>query len=379
MSTALANDPATPTRGARGTQLLGALLRSRELAVLVVLLLIVLGTTLKSNGFLFSSDGFRNLLVTPSLLLLLAVGQTLVIVTRNVDLSVGSVLGLTAYLTGRLFADNPGIPVIAVFAAGLAMGALLGLVNGVLVAFGRVPALVITLGTLYIYRGIFLTWAGSDRINASDMDPAFLALGTRSILGIPVLTLIALAVLAAVGYYLHTARGGRELYAIGSDPDAATLYGLRVTRRVLVAFVLSGALAGLAGVVYAARYGTVSSGAGSGIELQAVGAAVIGGVAIFGGSGTVWGAAIGAFLLVTINRALPIVGISDFWQRAVVGALILAAIVLDRVLANRQERRLREQQGSSAAEAAPPGPDGPPVLPAGPTDPTTHHDEEARA
>ncbi|NYD57276.1 rhamnose transport system permease protein [Nocardioides marinisabuli] len=378
MSTALVNDPATPTRGARGTQLLGALLRSRELAVLVVLLLIVLGTTLKSNGFLFSSDGFRNLLVTPSLLLLLAVGQTLVIVTRNVDLSVGSVLGLTAYLTGRLFADNPGIPVIAVFAAGLAMGALLGLVNGVLVAFGRVPALVITLGTLYIYRGIFLTWAGSDRINASDMDPGFLALGTRSILGIPVLTLIALGVLAAVGYYLHTARGGRELYAIGSDPDAATLYGLRVTRRVLVAFVLSGALAGLAGVVYAARYGTVSSGAGSGIELQAVGAAVIGGVAIFGGSGTVWGAAIGAFLLVTINRALPIVGISDFWQRAVVGALILAAIVLDRVLANRQERRLREQQGSSAAEAAPPGPDGPPV-PAGPTDPTTHHDEEARA
>ena len=374
MSTALVNDPETPAGGPRGTQVLGTLLRSRELAVLAVLLLIVLGTTLKSNGFLFSADGFRNLLVTPSLLLLLAVGQTLVIVTRNVDLSVGSVLGLTAYLTGRLFADNPGIPIVAVFAAGLAMGALLGLVNGVLVAFGRVPALVITLGTLDISRGIFLTWAGSDRINASDMDPGFLALGTRSVLGIPVLTLIALAVLAAVGYYLHTARGGRELYAIGSDPEAATLYGLRVTRRVLVAFVLSGALAGLAGVVYAARYGTVSSGAGSGIELQAVGAAVIGGVAIFGGSGTVWGAAIGAFLLVTINRALPIIGISDFWQRAVVGALILAAIVLDRVLATRQERRLREAQGSSASE---PPDETPPdeTPPEGPA----RRDEEARA
>ena len=133
-----------------------------------------------------------------------------------------------------------------------------------------------------------------------------------------------MVVLGLVGYYLHTARGGRELYAIGSDPDAAVLYGLPVKRRVLGAFVLCGALAGLAGVVYAARYGTVSSGAGYGIELQAVGAAVIGGVAIFGGSGTVWGAAIGAFLLVTINRALPILGISDFWQRAVVGALISA-------------------------------------------------------
>jgi rhamnose transport system permease protein len=116
---------------------------------------------------------------------------------------------------------------------------------------------------------------------------------------------------------------------------------------VLTAFVVSGALAGLAGVVYTARYGTVSSGAGYGIELQAVGAAVIGGVAIFGGSGTVWGAAIGAFLLVTINRALPIVGIQDFWQQAVVGALIISAVVLDRVLSARQARKLIEARDES--------------------------------
>ncbi len=334
-------------------------LRSREVAVALVLVLIVALSTLTSPSFLFSSDGFRNLLVTPSLLLLLAVGQTVVIVTRNVDLSVGSVLGLTAYLTGRLFVDHPGLPIVAVFAAGLLLGAALGLVNGVLVAFGKVPALVITLGTLYVYRGVFLTWAGSDRINASDMPAGFLALGTSSVLGVPVLTVLALVVLGLVGHHLHSARSGRELYAIGSDPDAARLYGLPVTRRVLTAFVLSGALAGLAGVVYAARYGTVSSGAGLSIELQAVGAAVIGGVAIFGGSGTVWGAAIGAFLLVTINRALPIVGIQDFWQQAVVGALILAAIVLDRVLSARQERRLAAQREAEATE--PPPPAAPPV------------------
>jgi rhamnose transport system permease protein len=157
-----------------------------------------------------------------------------------------------------------------------------------------------------------------------------------------VLTIVALVVLALVGYYLHTARGGRELYAIGSDPDAAVLYGLKVRRRVLSAFVLSGALAGLAGVLFAARYGAVTSSTGQGIELQAVAAVVIGGVAIFGGSGTVWGAAIGAFLLVTINRALPTIGIDPFWQGAVVGALILGAIVLDRVLANRQANKLAE-------------------------------------
>lgn len=320
----------------------GGALRSREIAVFAVLIVLIVLATAKSSSFLFGGDGWRDLLVTPTILLVLAAGQTMVIITRNVDLSVGSTLGLTAYLTGRLFVDNPGIPIVAVFAIGIAFGGALGLVNGILVAAFRVPALVITLGTLYIYRGIFLEWAGSSRINPSDMPDAFLSLGTKQIFTIPVLMIIAVLVVAAVGYYLHTARGGREMYAIGSDPDAATLYGLAVNKRVVSAFVICGALAGLAGVFYAARYGTISSGAGRNLELEAVAAAVIGGVAIFGGSGTVWGAAIGAVLLVTIDRVLPVVGIPDFWQRAVVGALIIAAIVLDRVLSARQKRKLIE-------------------------------------
>ena len=336
-----------PSRLSSGRRAVNTLVRSRELSILLVLFAVVAAATIKTDTFLFSSNSWRDLLLTPSILLLLAVGQAVVIITRNVDLSVGSVLGLTAYLTGRLFTDQPGIPILAVFAAGVLAGALLGLVNGVLVAYGKVPALVITLGTLYIYRGLVLTWAGSNRVNAGDMPKDFLELGTRSVLSIPVLTIIAAVFLVVVGYYLHSMRGGRELYAIGSDPDAAVLYGLPVTRRVLSAFVLSGALAGLAGVLYAARYGTVSSNAGTGIELQAVAAVVIGGVAIFGGSGTVWGAAIGAVLLVTINRALPILGIPDFWQRAVVGVLILGAIVLDRLLAARQARKLVEAREES--------------------------------
>ncbi len=331
-----------PSAMSPGRRAFTTVVRSRELSIFLVLLAVIAVTTVKNDSFLFSSDGWRNFLLNPSILLLLAVGQAVVVITRNVDLSVGSVMGLTAYLTGRLFIDQPSLPIVAVFAACIVAGGLLGLVNGVLVAYGKVPALVITLGTLYIYRGVMLTWAGSDRINAGDLPKEFLSLGTKSVLTIPLLTIIALAVLAAVGYYLYTARGGRELYAIGSDPDAAVLYGLNVKRRILAAFVLSGALAGFAGVLYTARYGTVSSSVGLGIELQAVAAVVIGGVAIFGGSGTVWGAAIGAFLLVTINRALPSLGIEDFWQRAVVGALILGAIVLDRVLANRQARKLAE-------------------------------------
>lgn len=316
--------------------------KARETGILIALALVIVAATVKNPSFLFSADGFRDLLLSPSILLLVAIGQAIVIITRNVDLSVGSVVGLTAYLTGRLFIDVPGIPIIAVFAIGILAGGVLGLVNGALVAFAKVPALVITLGTLYAYRGINVLWTGSDRINASDMPKEFLGLGTAQLLYIPVLTIIALVVLVAAGWYLRNLRGGRELYAIGSDPDAANLYGLKVTQRVLLAFVLCGALAGLAGVLYAARYGTVNSQVGSNYELTAVGAAVIGGVAIFGGSGTVWGAAIGAYLLYTINRALPILGVQDFWQRAVVGVLIIGAIVLDRVLALRSTRKLVE-------------------------------------
>lgn len=317
---------------------------ARESGIVLALVLIVVVATINNPTFLFSSDGFRDLLLTPSLLLLVAVGQAIVIITRNVDLSVGSVVGLTAYLTGRLFIDVPGIPLVAVFLGGILLGGVLGFINGALVAYAKVPALVITLGTMYIYRGINVAWAGSNRVNASDLPADFRGLGTGQLLGIPLLTILAVVVLIAAAWYLRNLRSGRELYALGSDPAAAHLYGLKVNRRIIGAFVTSGALAGLAGVLYAARYGTVASNAGFGWELQAIGAAVIGGVAISGGVGTVWGAAIGAFLLLTINRALPILGIDDFWQRAVVGALILGAIVLDRVLAVRQSRKLTAER-----------------------------------
>jgi len=326
---------------------IGALGKAREFGILVALALVVTAATAKNPAFLFSPDGWRDLLLTPSILVLVAVGQAFVIITRNVDLSVGSVMGLSAYLTGRLFIDVPGIPIPVVVVLAVLFGAVLGLINGALVAFARVPAMVITLGTLYAYRGINVMWAGSSRVNASDMPREFLALGTGQILWIPVLSIVAVVVLAAAAWYMRNTRGGREYYAIGSDPAAAELYGLAVTRRVLTAFILSGALAGLAGVFYAARYGSVSSQAGAGWELDAVGAAVIGGVAITGGVGTVWGAAIGAVLLMTINRALPILGIPDFWQRAVVGVLIIGAIVLDRWLAVRQRQRLIEARDES--------------------------------
>lgn len=317
-------------------------LRVRELGIVFALVLLV-GVTAATNPRFLSPQSIRDLLLSAVILVTLAVGQTILIVTRNIDLSVGSIVGLVAFGTGKLLLAAPGTPLLLVIAAALAGGAVCGAINGGLVAAARVPALVVTLGTLYIFRGVDFIWASGQQINAADMPREFLRLGTMTVLGspIPVLALFALAVVLAAGWYLGSYRSGRELYAMGSDPDAARLSGIPVGRRVFAAFVANGAIAGLAGMLYAARFGTLDAVVGTGLELQVVAAAVVGGVAIFGGSGTVYGAAVGALLLQTMTTALVVLRINAFWQQAVVGALILAAISLDRVLVSRLGRQLR--------------------------------------
>jgi rhamnose transport system permease protein len=257
-----------------------------------------------------------------------------------------------AFGTGKLFVSHPGTPIVVALLVGILGGLACGAANGALIAVAKVPSLVITLGTLYIFRGLDFSWASGQQINAADMPAGFLKLGTRAVLGIPVLALIAVAVLVVAGIALRSYRSGRELYAIGSDATAARLSGIPVQRRVFTAFAVNGALAGLAGVLYAARFGTIDASAGTGLELQVVAAAVVGGVAIVGGSGSVWGAAIGALLLTTIGSSLAVLQITPFWQQAINGALILAAIGLDRLLAVRVARNLQTTKHAGGPHGA---------------------------
>ena len=344
MTTEAQRITATPTLtdGQGSRRLVEKVLRIRELSLVAVIALLVIGTT-ASNARFTSSQNLRDIGLNVAIIAMLAVGQTVVVVSRNIDISVGSVLGFTAFTTGVLFADHPGIPIALVVAIGIAIGAGFGLLNGALVALGRVPSLVVTLGTLYIIRGADYAWASGRQVNAAQMPDAFLNIGSNSIAGIPLLPIITLAVLLAAGFALRSFRMGRELYAIGSNPDAAVLAGIRVSRRVFGAFVASGALAGLAGVLYTARFGTVDAAAGTGFELQVVAAVVVGGVAIFGGSGSVYGAALGALLLSTIKSSLVTLHVSSFWEQAIDGALLLTAIALDRLLTLRLATALKKR------------------------------------
>ncbi|QWW19471.1 ABC transporter permease [Schaalia sp. 19OD2882] len=318
----------------------------RETPVLVALVLLVLATWLVNPRFL-AAQGVKDLLLNATIAMMMAAGQSLIITTKSVDLSVGSVLGICAFTTGYVFAEHPGTPIALVFVIGTLVGAALGAVNGLLATWAKVPAMVITLGTLYAFRGTLNWWAGSKQYFAGDRPQAFGDLGVATIVGIPLLTVLALVVIAIVSLYQYFARSGRDLYAIGSDPAAAKVYGIPVGRRVLTAFIANGALVGLAGVLYASRFNSVGATTGTGMELDIVAACVVGGVAIVGGVGTAYGAAIGALLLTTITSALTAVGVDKFWQKAVVGALIIVAIVIDRVATISRQSQLRKKGGAA--------------------------------
>jgi rhamnose transport system permease protein len=214
------------------------------------------------------------------------------------------------------------------------------------VTIGQVPSLVVTLATLYIIRGIDIWIIGGGQVVASSLPDAFFELSLKNFYNVPYLALAVGAVVCVGAYYMRSFRSGRDLYAIGSNPQAARLVGIPTGRRVFTAFVVSGALAG---VLWASKYGTLDSTAGTGYELSVIAAVVIGGVAIFGGSGSVIGAALGALLLNTILAALYVVGVSPFWTQAISGALILVAISIDRVITLQLTSALRRRRVRAAA------------------------------
>jgi rhamnose transport system permease protein len=319
-----------------------AIVRAREFGIIVVLVAFAAVTTAIEPRFL-DSQNIKFVFFNAVIFALLALGETVVVVSRNYDLSVGSVLGVSAYLSADLFSRAHGIPIVAVFCAGLLIGTGCGLVNGTIVAAARVPSLVVTLATLYIFRAVDVLVIGGGMVVANTLPSGFLAIPTSSLGPVPYLAIAIAAAVAAAAYSLASFRPGRELYAIGSNPDAARLAGIPIGKRVFWGFVASGGIAGLAGVLWAATYGTIDSTAGYGYELTVIAAVVVGGVNIFGGSGTVVGAALGALLLATINQALYVLGISSFWDPAIDGALILAAIALDHWITVRLTSALRKR------------------------------------
>jgi rhamnose transport system permease protein len=335
-------EPAGAPPGSGSRRLTERVFRIREFGIIAVLLVFVVITTSIEPSFL-NQQNLQFLLINTTVYALLALGETMVVVSRNVDLSIGSVLGLSAYVSASMFGHHPGIPILLVFLIGLGIGLACGMANGLMVAVGRVPSLVVTLATLYIIRGIDILIVGGNEVTAQTLPNSFTNIPRATVAGIPYLA-IAIAVVIGIGaYYMRAFRSGRELYAIGSNPEAARLAGIPVGKRIFTAFTASGAIAGVAGVLWAAQYQTIDSTAGTGYELTVISAVVVGGVAIFGGSGSAVGAAVGALLLSSINSALNVLGFPQLWLEAIAGFLLLLAITLDRIISVRLMTALRRR------------------------------------
>ena len=308
----------------------------RRYLIVVILFGLVALLSALTNGTFLQTQNLINVVRQTSVIALLGIGLTIVIISTGIDLSVGSVLALSAVVSTSLAqqpdATNlmyPGldVPVIVAVLAGLGVGALCGFINGSLIAGFRIAPFIATLGMFTAARGAALIY--SDGRPISKLDPSFNWIGQGDILGIPVPIFLLIVVAVAAHIMLTRTRFGRYVYAIGGNEQAARVSGIAISRVKIGIYTISGLLAGLGGLILAGRIGSGNPTLGTGIELDAITAAVIGGASFAGGIGTVWGAVVGALIIGSLNTGLDILNVSPFAQQVVKGVIIVVAIIID--------------------------------------------------
>ncbi len=327
---------------------MGFLARNRDLVLATVILgLIIIVTAIRPTYI--APSNLRGIFNDTSILIILALGQMIVILSLCIDLSVAANLALTGMIVAMINATYPEFPVLLLPLIAAAAGFGLGAFNGFFVWKVGIPPIVVTLGTLAIYRGmIFIVSGGGTWVNSHEMTPGFLALPRTVFLGLPLLSWTAITIGVAVYLFMRFTRQGRAFHAVGGNPVAAVYAGLDVGRTQFIAFCICGTLAGLAGYLWISRFAIAYTEIAAGFELQVVAACVIGGVAIAGGIGTVPGAILGALFIGVVNNALPVIHISPFWQNAVSGAAIITAVVINARQGTRGGRLiLRESHGGT--------------------------------
>lgn len=318
--------------------MLTRIVRSRE-TLLVGAILILLGLIATRFPSFVAPQNLAGVFNDTSPLILLAIGQMIVILTKCIDLSVAANLALTGMVVSMINVAAPGLPVVAIIVVAVGFGTLLGMINGILVWKLEIPPIVVTLGTMTIFRGMIFLLSDGKWVNSHEMTPAFKAFPRAEFIGIPTLSWIA--ILAVIGFSVLMFRTplGRAFYAAGGNPRAATYAGIDVGRTQFWAFTICGGLAGLTGYLWVSRYAVAYVDIAGGFELDVVAACVIGGISIMGGVGTVGGAVLGALFLGIIKNALPVVNISPFWQLAISGSAIIIAVALN-ARANRDKGRI---------------------------------------
>lgn len=317
------------------------LLHNRELSALLAIVALF-GVLVGLNHSYFSLQTLSMIFTSAQILILLAVGASMVMLTRNIDVSVGSTVGLCAIAVGVALNSGFSLPVSMLFA--LLIGAVAGFFNGILVVWLRIPAIVATLGTLGLYRGGMLLWTGGKWIEG--LPPNLKSLSEPVALGISPLGFTVLALVAIAAWVFARTAFGRDFYAVGDNLAAARQLGVSVNRTRLMAFTFNGMLAAIAGIIFASQIGFVPNQTGSGLEMKAIAACVLGGISLLGGTGTVIGAFLGAFFLTQIDTVLVLFKLPAWWNDFIAGLVLLGVLVLDGRLRQALARHQRAQKYS---------------------------------
>ena len=314
------------------------LLKNRELSAFLSILALF-AVLVALNPSYLSLQTLGMIFASSQILILLAIGAALVMLTRNIDVSVGSTVGLSAIAVGVALNSGYSLPVSILFA--LSIGALAGAFNGFLVVGLRIPAIVATLGTLGLYRGAMLLWTGGKWIEGL---PGLKSLSEPAAVGISPLGMLVLIIAAIGAWTLSRTAFGRDFYAVGDNLAAARQLGVAVNRTRMIAFTLNGMLAACAGIVFASQIGFVPNQTGSGLEMKAIAACVLGGISLLGGTGTLVGAFLGAFFLTQIDTVLVLFRLPAWWNDFIAGLVLLGVLVLDgrlRQALSRHQRALK--------------------------------------
>jgi ribose/xylose/arabinose/galactoside ABC-type transport system permease subunit len=307
----------------------------REFSIFFLLIGEIALFSLLSSNFLTASN-FSNIILNSADLALIAAGLTLVIILGGIDVSTGAAVGVIAWVVGS--ATNSGLNPFLIVGLSLLIGLAMGTFNGVLVTKGRVTAIIATLGMLAVWRSVlFGLWGGSD-LFSSPLSPL---LAGGSILGIPAVSVVILVCFAVLWYVSRYRRFGRHVYAIGNDLEGARLNGVPVTRTIIMAYALLGLMVGIAAMIYMARTGVVQASSGTGLELSAIAAVVVGGTSITGGRGSVLSTLGGVFFIAVLQNGVVLTGVPPLWTGVLVGSFILAAVTIDLLGARVAQRRAR--------------------------------------
>jgi rhamnose transport system permease protein len=333
---------ATVGAGRTRGQWLSTVARQRELSLVAIMFVLGGLVSVTAPQFLTLSN-LSQVAVLASIVAVAAVGEALVMITRNIDLSVEAMIGLVAYCVAIVL-QRHALDAPAAIALGIGIGLVLGMINGAVVTLLKVPSIVATLGTLSIFRGVDYLIAGSHQVPLAGLPPGFTDPARDSILGIPIFVLVTLLVVVIGSVVLRSTRFGRQVYAVGSNPEAAAILGIPSRLVVFAAFSLCGLLAGVAGILWVMEFGTINGTSATGTVLSIVAAVVVGGVSTLGGIGTLAGAALGALFLGFIANALILVGLSQFWLQAIYGVVILVAISADAIILRRIQRATVESR-----------------------------------